>query len=116
MADKSSFTRVRYKKGARIIKQGKDGGALYLIVEGAAAVVKDYKSDKAKTLAKIGPGAIFGEMSLLDGEPHAASVIALEDTELSTMSQDEFDRVYEEMNPIMQGIIQLLHDRLRQSI
>ena len=87
-----------------------------MIVEGAAAVVKDYKSDKAKPLAKIGPGAIFGEMSLLDGEPHAASVIALEDTELSTMSQDEFDRVHEEMNPIMQGIIQLLLDRLRQSI
>ena len=116
MAKISSFTRVRYKKGAHIIKQGKDGGALYLIVEGAAAVVKDYKSDQAKTLAKIGPGAIFGEMSLLDGEPHAASVIALEDTELSTMSQDEFDRLYEEMNPIMQGIIQLLLDRLRQSI
>lgn len=116
MAEKSSFTRVQYKKGTRIIKQGREGGALYLIVEGSAAVVKDYKSDKAKTLAKIGPGAIFGEMSLLDHEPHAASVIALEDTELSTMAQDEFDRLYDDMNPIMQGIIQLLIDRLRQNL
>jgi CRP/FNR family cyclic AMP-dependent transcriptional regulator len=116
MAEQSSFTRVTYKKGTRIIKQGREGGALYLIVDGSAAIVKDYKSDNAKTLAKVGPGAIFGEMSLLDGEPHAASVIALEDTELSTMSQEEFDRLYEEMNPIMQGIVQLLIDRLRQNL
>ena len=116
MVEQSSFTRVQYKKGTRIIKQGREGGALYLIVEGSAAVVKDYKSDDAKTLAKIDSGAIFGEMSLLDGEPHAASVIALEDTELSMMAQDEFDRLYEEMNPIMQGIIQLLIDCLRQNL
>jgi CRP/FNR family transcriptional regulator len=116
MAEKSSFTRAKYRRGDRIVLEGNLGDALYLIVSGQVAVVKNLNSDKRKTLAKLGPGGIFGEMSLLDGQPHAASIVALEETELSTMSQDEFHALFDEMNPIMQGIVQLLIDRLRQNI
>ena len=116
MAEKSSFTRAKYRRGDRIVLEGNLGDALYLIVSGQVAVVKNLNSDKRKTLAKLGPGGIFGEMSLLDGQPHAASIVALEETELSTMSQDEFQALFDEMNPIMQGIVQLLIDRLRQNI
>ena len=92
------------------------GEVLFLLKKGRVQLYRLSTEGKKLVVAVLEKGAIFGEMSLLDGEPHAASVIALEDTELSTMSQEEFDRVYEEMNPIMQGIIQLLLDRLRQSI
>ena len=71
---------MAYNSGIRIVKQDRDGGALYLICKGTAVVVKNYGSEKANTRTKIGSGAIFGEMSLLDGEPHAASGIALDDT------------------------------------
>ena len=105
-----------FPKDRVVIMAEEEGDSLFVIHDGQVKVSIVSEDGREVILSILGEGNFFGEMSLLDGEPHAASVIALEDTELSTMSQDEFDRVYEEMNPIMQGIIQLLLDRLRQSI
>ena len=63
-----------YAPGATIVKTGAGGHGLYIIKEGRVSVIQD-----GKTVATMGPGQFFGEISVLDGGPRTADVRA--DTE-----------------------------------
>jgi CRP-like cAMP-binding protein len=56
---------------APLIEEGEEGDALFLIIEGEASVRRG-----GEEVLAVGPGASFGEMALLDGEPRSATVIA----------------------------------------
>ena len=59
-----------------IVKQGAPGAGLYILAGGEAEVVLESESGDNLVLATLGPGRMFGEMSLLDGEPRTASVVS----------------------------------------
>lgn len=65
----------QYNAGRVIVKKDEAGRAFYVIVEGTAKVVRG-KIVTARGEATLGPGDFFGELSLLDGEPRAATVVA----------------------------------------
>jgi CRP-like cAMP-binding protein len=56
-----------------LVEEGEDGDALFLIIDGSASVRRH-----GHEVASVGPGAYFGEMALLDGEPRSATVVATE--------------------------------------
>ena len=62
---------VKRNAGAVLARQGARGLEFLLIVEGSARVEKD-----GKVIAHLGAGDFFGEMSLLDGKPRSATVVA----------------------------------------
>jgi CRP-like cAMP-binding protein len=62
----------RYMEGARIVRDGDIGDTFYVILEGEAKVV----SPTGRTVNRLRPGDYFGEISLLDGGPRTASVVA----------------------------------------
>ncbi len=64
-----------YNAGRVIVKKDEPGRAFYVIVDGTAKVVKG-KIVTARREAELGPGDFFGELSLLDGDPRVATVIA----------------------------------------
>lgn len=80
---------VRFKSGAVILRKGDEGASAYLIVSGAAEVILG-EGAKARTVATLGPGDVFGEMSLLAPGPRSATVRATADTECTVTSYDEF--------------------------
>lgn len=59
-----------------IIQQGAPGAGLYIIAGGEAEVILENDEGEDIVLATLGAGRMFGEMSLLDGEPRAASVVS----------------------------------------
>ena len=61
-----------------IVRQGAPGVGMYIIQTGAAEVYLEEGQGDSVHLADLGPGRFFGEMSLLDGSPRAASVRATE--------------------------------------
>jgi CRP-like cAMP-binding protein len=61
-----------------IVQQGAPGVGLYIIQSGSAAVQLETSDGRVLHLATLGERQFFGEMSLLDGAPRAASVMALE--------------------------------------
>jgi CRP-like cAMP-binding protein len=65
----------------KIVTEGAAGVGFYLILQGSAEVARG-----GEKLAKLGPGAFFGEMSLLDGAPRSADVTALDDVACLVLS------------------------------
>ncbi|MFQ5766037.1 MAG: Crp/Fnr family transcriptional regulator [Rhodospirillales bacterium] len=116
MGEESKFKHLTLKKNEVIIKEGSTSDAAYLILEGEVAVQKGYHGESPTTVATLGKGNIFGEMALFDGHNHIATVVATEDTEVSAMSRDEFERLVASMNPVMKGIVGMLVTRLRQTV
>jgi CRP/FNR family transcriptional regulator, cyclic AMP receptor protein len=63
-----------------LVEQGEEGDALFVIIEGAAVVRKG-----DQLVGSVGPGAYFGELALLDGEPRSATVVATEDVTVAVL-------------------------------
>ncbi len=116
MAEDSKLKRLTFKKNDIILKEGSVSDAAYLVVRGRVAVQKGFHGENPRTVATLGKGHIFGEMALFDGHPHIATVIALEDIEVATMSREHFERLVASMDPVMKGIVGMLVSRLRQTV
>lgn len=68
--------------GATILQAGQPGQECYVIRRGEAAVILDAEGTAERELARLGPGALFGEMALLGDAPRSATVRATADCEL----------------------------------
>ena len=68
-----------------IMKEGEAGIFMYIVAEGRVAV-----SIKGKVVEKVGPGAVFGEMALVDQSPRAATATAETDCYLLTVNRNDF--------------------------
>jgi CRP/FNR family cyclic AMP-dependent transcriptional regulator len=86
-------TGKKYEKDQVIFNEGDLGDCFYLIIEGTVRVIKKLDQDKIEEVAMLKTGDYFGEMSLLDGEPRSASVIALETSKLLEVKNSQFIKI-----------------------
>ena len=112
----SAYARKVFKKNDVILKEGETSDVAYLILSGKVEVRKGLHGQNPRLVATLGQGHVIGELSLFDSRPHVATVIALEDTEVSGMSREEFQRMVNNMDPVMKGIVGMMAERLRQAI
>jgi CRP/FNR family transcriptional regulator, cyclic AMP receptor protein len=90
LRDLSAQLRLKeYRKNKIILKKGDPGTNLYIVLEGRVAVI----GDEGQTLSEMSVGDIFGEMSLLSGEPVTTSIHSREHTRLATLSSKDFKHV-----------------------
>ena len=68
--------RQRYKRGDFILRQGGKSDALFILLSGRAHVMVADDRGREVVLALVKPGDYVGEMSLIDDQPHSASVVA----------------------------------------
>ncbi len=76
---------ARFMAGATLVKQGEIGDSFYVVLTGQARVVAN-----ERTLNRLLPGDHFGEISLLDGGPRSASVVAETEMTLVIITQKDF--------------------------
>lgn len=67
-----------YPTRSLIIEQGEAANSLYLILSGEVDVIREHADGTLETLARLGPGAFFGEEELAWKKPHNAHVMAVE--------------------------------------
>jgi alkyl hydroperoxide reductase subunit AhpC/uncharacterized protein (DUF924 family) len=80
---------VTYAAGDTILSEGDAGDSAFLIVSGTVEV-RIGAGDRARILGLLGPGEVFGEMSLIDPAPRSATVIAMSDVECVVTTYAEF--------------------------
>jgi len=84
-----------YEPKQIIIREGEFGKDVYLIISGKVIVAERLSnSKKYKTLATLGPGEIFGEMALLDGQPRSATLVAASPCKILVLSPENFEKVF----------------------
>lgn len=81
---------VKYNKGSLIIREGESGDQVGIIASGLVKICKINPQIKETILKTAGLGEIFGEMSILDGLPRSADVIAVEDTLVYCFKRESF--------------------------
>ena len=91
-----------------IARQGEIGTGFFIIVTGKVRVVRD-----GETLAELGPGDFFGELSVLDGKPRNAQVVSTEPTTCLALASWEFEAVVREQPSVALAILRELAGRLR---
>jgi CRP-like cAMP-binding protein len=114
MTNSGTFTTRNLHKGETLLKEGEIHDDVFLIVKGRVEVRKGLRDDFPYVFGIKGPGDIIGEMAAFDNQPHMASVVALEDTIVTVMSRDEFQRRLTSMDPIVRGAILAVVRRARE--
>ena len=108
------FDKKTFEAGATFLEEGKPGEAAYLIAKGKVEVRKGVRSKSPQVLATLKTGDVFGEMAMFDDHPHMASVVAIDDTEVISISREEFRGKVNEMDPVLKGVVLQLVGRARQ--
>jgi CRP/FNR family transcriptional regulator/CRP/FNR family cyclic AMP-dependent transcriptional regulator len=104
----NSSKEMVFRAGEIMVKEGDAGLGFYLITEGKAVV-----RHKGKTLAKLGRGSFFGEMSLLDDQPRSADVVAEELTKCRVLLRWNFWSIVSKNQKIPRAMLQEMARRLR---
>lgn len=97
--------------GEVVIRQGEPGSELYIVQRGEVVVLVGRGQGSVAEVAKLGPGEFFGEMSLMTGEPRAATVRATVDTELVKVGKEAFHEVLVKDPRLAEVITQALVER-----
>lgn len=105
----------RFKRGEAIVEQGKKSNALSIILTGRARVVTTDTRGREVILATMHPGDYVGEMSLIDNEPHSATVRAEIQTDALILGQPEFARCLPENGSMAYAVLKGLVQRLRHA-
>ena len=105
----------RFKRGELIVEQGKKTNALFILLNGRARVVTADSRGREVILATLQPGDHIGEMSLIDNEPHSATVRAEVQTDVLMLGRIEFARCLPENTSMAYAVMRGLVQRLRHA-
>lgn len=105
----------RYKRGELIVEQGKKSNFLAIVLTGRARVITQDNRGREVILATMNPGDYVGEMSLIDNQPHSATVRAEVQTDVLILGRVEFARCLPENTSMAYAVMKGLVQRLRQA-
>ncbi|MBC96487.1 MAG: diguanylate phosphodiesterase [Halobacteriovoraceae bacterium] len=110
----SEFSKL-IPKGEIIFKEGQSGDCAYLVESGQVELYVTSR-DESTPLSLLGPGEIFGEMSMLDGSRRETSAKANTDVVLSVVSKEALSERIDEADPIVRLLINMLAKRTRETL
>ena len=111
----AAVVKRRFKRGEAIVEQGKQSNALSLILTGRARVIATDTRGREVILATMHPGDYVGEMSLIDNEPHSATVTAEIQTDALILGRAHFARCLPENGSMAYAVMKGLVQRLRHA-
>ena len=97
-------------EGRVLTRQGEPGRECFVIAEGQASAAL-----RGSTTASLGPGAVVGEMSLLDQGPRSATVTATTDMHLLVLTSRGFSALINRVPLVARRIMAGLAGRVRQA-
>jgi CRP/FNR family cyclic AMP-dependent transcriptional regulator len=111
----SAMGTVRLNKGEILFHEGDTGDRLYVVVSGKIKLGRSGSAGRENLLAVLGPGQMFGELSLFDPGPRSTTATAVTACEIRTLEHDELMTWLVGRPEVARGLLAQLAGRLRRA-
>ena len=112
---RSSMTDSKLRRGDVLFHEGDSGDKLYVVLDGKVKLGRTSSDGRENLLAILGPGQMFGELSLFDPGPRSATVTAVTDASFASLSHEDLLRWLEGRPMVSRGLLAQLAGRLRKA-
>jgi len=112
---RASLTERAVSKGEIIFQEGEPGDRLYVILEGKVKLGRSSNDGRESLLAILGPGEMFGELSLFDPGPRTSTAAALTDAVILALSNEQLRPWLAGRPEVAAALLQALARRLRRT-
>ena len=111
----ATVSKKRFKRGEILVEQGRKTDALFIVLTGRTRVLMTDNKGREVILATLKSGDYVGEMSLIDNEPHSATVVADQQVDVLVLGRDSFLRCLGENMEMAHSVMRVLVQRLRRA-
>ena len=112
---RASMETVRLPKGSTLFSEGDDGEHLYVIVEGKLKLGTSSGDGRENLLSILGPGEMFGELSLFDAGPRTSTATAVTDVRLLSLGHKQVIPWITAHPQVALDLLERLAQRLRRT-
>jgi CRP-like cAMP-binding protein len=112
---RASMSLVKLRKGQSLFKEGDDGDHLFIVSNGKVKLGTKSPDGRENLLMILGPGDMFGDLSLFDSGPRTATATAVTDTKLLSLGQDKVIPWVKEHPEVSLHLLARLASRLRRT-
>jgi len=112
---RAGITIVELARGDRLFEEGASGDQLYVILDGKIKLTRAAADGRENLLGVLGPGEMFGELSLFDPRPRTAGATAVTDSRLAALAHDDLHRWLTGRPDVALHLLQALARRLRRA-
>lgn len=108
-------TELRLVRGQVLFKEGDQGDALYVVTTGKIKLGRTSNDGRENLLAVLGPGQMFGELSIFDPGPRSSTAAAITETTLLALCRRELQTWLVGRPEVAESLLRQLAHRLRQA-
>lgn len=112
---RTSMSEHRLRRGDVLFQEGDSGDTLYIVAEGKIKVGRTSSDGRENLLAVLGPGQMFGELTLFDPGPRSATVTAITETTLLALAHENLQHWLVGRPAVAYSLLQQLASRLRKA-
>ena len=112
---RASMTEKRVPRGGVIFSEGEPGDRMYVILDGKVKLGQTSPDGRESLLAVLGPGEVFGELSLFDPGPRTATATAVTDTVVVGLGHADLRPWLTGRPEVAEALLQALAQRLRRT-
>jgi len=114
MEERKMANRLKFKKNEIIFKEGDEGECMYDILSGNVGIYSSYGTPDQKLLTTLGEDAFFGEMGMIEKLPRSATAVALEETYVNAINENDFSEFLADRPSKALTVLQCTSNRLRK--
>ena len=111
----SGLVRGTAQRGAVVFSEGEEGDSLYIVLSGKVKIGRTTADGRENMIAVLGPGEIFGELSLFDPGPRTATATAVTDCELAKLDHGTLAPWLSKRPEVSEQLLRTLARRLRRT-
>jgi CRP/FNR family transcriptional regulator len=109
------MTEVKLSRGEHLFSEGDDGDCLYVVLDGKMKLTRAATDGRENLLSVLGPGDMFGELSLFDPRPRTSTASAVTDATLASLRHESLRPWLKERPEVSTHMLRALAQRLRRA-
>ena len=112
---RASMAQTKLRRGEVLFREGDEGDKHYIVIDGKVKLGRTSSDGRENLLAILGPGEMFGELSLFDPGPRTATATAVAETQVVSMSHEQLKEFLAQRPGVATTLLAALARRLRRT-